>query len=1017
MRRAPLARALGLCAVICLVTALPAGAAPIGATLLVDRPSGNGALPDDGVAASRVAGPRSVSADGTFVVVVSDSDGLDPAAGADRNRHCYLRNTRTGTTALIDRADGPAGTVGNGSCTEAAISADGSLVAFTSLASNLVPGDTNGTLDVFVRTADATFRASVAGDGSELALPSSAPDVTRTGSGLLRTTLVSFQTAAAIDPGDANGTTDVYVRRIRILQPALTTLVSRGGAVAAAAGGYGASMTADGQQIAFITAAPLDAADPVNGDTDAYVRDVGAGTTVLASRPTGLAGKQDGLVYAAQITRDGSGVAFITDARNLGGTLPATTSRAVYLRRFPATTTPVSVADGGGAVVADGAAASVSVSDAGSWVAFESTATNLGDGAPAGMSVHVRDVLGGRTLLASRADGAAGAPAADVAGAAVSGDGGLVMFSAPAPGIVAGDTGDSRQVFSRNVPAGTTRRVSRATGPDTAPAAQRVNSSSLGLAVPEGVSDGRATSSRAVSADGRYVVFSSQSDGLLPAPSRFAQVLLRDMATGETRVISRTAAGVPGDGDSSDPVITPDGATVAFASRAPALGGSARGQVLVWRRETGALSVASATPAGQAGSDFSGEPSLSDDGSRVAFVSQAANLGVPAGAQQVLMRSLATGGLEVVSRLPGASGAPVPDGANQPAISGDGARVAFATRTAVPGSGDTGTGTDVYVRDLASGETIWASRADAGRPAVAGNATGPSLNGDGTVVAFASAAPGLTADDPDAVLDVFTRNLPAGRTVLQSRSTAGLKANQDAFLPIISRDGTRVAFVSAAPNLVGDDLDGTHDVFLRDAGTGQTTAVSRVDGPNGTMLGALPQSLGASPDLACVAFESNRPELVPGGHRSQDFWHVYLRAAAGPCAVPPPGTGAGPGTTARATVSRVSLRPARFRPGTARARGTILRFTLDRAATVTLVVERPTAGRRRGRVCIAGRRTGTRCTARVRVGSRVIRGAAGANTVRFTGVFARRALRPGVHRLRITPEGGTPVAIRFTVLR
>lgn len=135
---------------------------------------------------------------------------------------------------------------------------------------------------------------------------------------------------------------------------------------------------------------------------------------------------------------------------------------------------------------------------------------------------------------------------------------------------------------------------------------------------------------------------------------------------------------------------------------------------------------------------------------------------------------------------------------------------------------------------------------------------------------------------------------------------------------------------------------------------------------------------------------------------------------------PAPGGGGGP-TPARPAAARLSavrLTPSSFAVRGRRA-GATLRFTLDRAATVRLQVDRQQPGIRvRGRCVAPGRRAnGPRCTRWRSAGSRSITGRSGANSVRFDGRLGGRALAPGRYRLTLTPAGGRATTVTFTVRR
>lgn len=172
---------------------------------------------------------------------------------------------------------GPAGDQANGSSYAPSVSADGRYVAFHSSASNLVGDDTNGATDAFVRdrTAGTTARVSVGASGAQADAGSSYAVIAGNGGS------VAFQSSASnLVAGDTNSSIDVFIRS---LAGATTTRASVGGAGAQAAGtSTSPSISSDGARIAFQTTAALAAGDG-DGESDIYVRDRGADTTTWAS--------------------------------------------------------------------------------------------------------------------------------------------------------------------------------------------------------------------------------------------------------------------------------------------------------------------------------------------------------------------------------------------------------------------------------------------------------------------------------------------------------------------------------------------------------------------------------------------------------------------------------------------------------------------------------------------------------------------------------------------------------------
>jgi Tol biopolymer transport system component len=146
----------------------------------------------------------SISADGRFVAFISDASNLIP--GGSTNRQAFVHDRQTGVTELVSVDS--AGTQGNSTATGAAISADGRFVAFGSFATNLVPGDTNGVIDIFVhdRLTGATERTSVRTDGGEGNDASLRPSISGDGG------LVAFSSNATnLVDGDTNAVRDIFV--------------------------------------------------------------------------------------------------------------------------------------------------------------------------------------------------------------------------------------------------------------------------------------------------------------------------------------------------------------------------------------------------------------------------------------------------------------------------------------------------------------------------------------------------------------------------------------------------------------------------------------------------------------------------------------------------------------------------------------------------------------------------------------------------------------------------------------
>jgi Tol biopolymer transport system component len=333
----------------------------------------------------------------------------------------------------------------------------------------------------------------------------------------------------------------------------------------------------------------------------------------------------------------------------------------------------------------------------------------------------------------------------------------------------------------------------------------------------------------AVSADGRFVAFTSGASSLHPDDGDFTfDVFVRDLQANTTTLVSRAggAAGTKGNGGSIEPAISADGRFVAFSSNASNLhpdDGDGTFDVFVrdLRENTLTLVSRAGGAAGTKGNGGSFEPAISADGRFVAFSSGASNLHPDDGdgIVDVFVRDLEANTTTLVSRATGAAGDKGNNHFSQLAISADGRFVAFRTGATNLHPDDGDGFDDVFVRDLQANTTTLVSRANGAAGDKGNGDSGESaISADGRFVAFGSGASNLHPDDSDNTADVFVRDLQADTTTLVSRAAgaAGEKGNDFSFEPAISADGRSVAFSSFASNLHPDDGDSVQDVFRRD---------------------------------------------------------------------------------------------------------------------------------------------------------------------------------------------------------
>ena len=183
--------------------------------------------------------------------------------------------------------------------------------------------------------------------------------------------------------------------------------------------------------------------------------------------------------------------------------------------------------------------------------------------------------------------------------------------------------------------------------------------------------------------------------------------------------------------------------------------------------------------------------------------------------------------------LSGAAGA---GSSSDPTLSADGTVVAFVSSAGDLIAGDTNFARDVFVLDLATGALTRVSVASDGSQSN-GDSYLPVLSGDGRFIAFESVASNLALDPNGIVPDVFVHDRADGTTRLVSLDPAKAGGNGPSSAPSISRDGGRIAFHTTASNLLAGDANQAQDVLVLD-GAGWHTEPLAV--PEGIRLVFLP---------------------------------------------------------------------------------------------------------------------------------------------------------------------------------
>ncbi|WP_256867937.1 calcium-binding protein [Candidatus Entotheonella palauensis] len=405
----------------------------------------------DGSEANNSSFEASLSADGRFVAFESNANNL-VLGDTNETTDIFVHDCDTRDTTRVSIASN--GSQANGRSAESHISADGRFVVFRSAASNLVPGDTNNEIDIFVhdRSSGETTRVSVASDGSQ------ANDFNFAGRLSADGRFVSFGSDASnLVPGDSNAVCDSFVHD-RLTGQTTRVSVASDGSQANDFSFAPGSLSADGRFIVFDS----DASNLVPGDTnmaaDVFVHDrQTGGTTRVSVASDGTQGNHFSL--AGNISANGQIVVFTSSASNLVPGDANGESDILVHDRLTGQTTRINVARDG--TQANGGSADSHISADGQLVVFESLADNIVPGDTNHESdIFVHDRGTGQTLRVSVIPDDLQANGPSQRGH-LSADGQVVAFSSLANNLASDDANDHTDIFAVN--------LGNAPGPDPEP--------------------------------------------------------------------------------------------------------------------------------------------------------------------------------------------------------------------------------------------------------------------------------------------------------------------------------------------------------------------------------------------------------------------------------------------------------------------------------------------------------------------------------------------------------------------
>lgn len=380
------------------------------------------------------------SPDGTKVAFVSYADDLVPG-DTNGQADTFVKDLTTGAITLVSTS--ASGVQGDSTSYQPAFSPDGTKLAFTSVSDNLVPGDTNDAYDIFVKdlTTGAITRVSTSASGAQAdGYQTTNPVFSPDG-----TKVAFYSDADNLVPGDTDNTRDIFVKD---LTTGAITLVAASPFYGQHSGGeqngstYAPSFSPDGTKIVFGSTTGGGAINNI------YIKDLATGATTLVSDSvSGVHG--NGGSYDPVFSPDGTKVAFYTFADNL---VPGSANAGIgniVIKDLTTGVVSLVSANTSGAPQNEGEAQQPVFSPDGTKVAFYSFADNLVPGVN-GYEVFVKDLTTGAVTVAStnssgtRADGDSEAPV-------FSPDGTKLAFQSSANNLVPGDTNGDYDIFVRDI--------------------------------------------------------------------------------------------------------------------------------------------------------------------------------------------------------------------------------------------------------------------------------------------------------------------------------------------------------------------------------------------------------------------------------------------------------------------------------------------------------------------------------------------------------------------------------------
>lgn len=745
------------------------------------------------------------------------------------------------------------------------ISADARFVVFSSNASNLVPGDSNGTSDIFLidREEGSIERVSLGDQGQQANGPSLVAHVSGDGR------FVAFLSRATnLAPGPGATYDNVFLRD---RQTGTTRLLSAQSLVGQALHTTSwPSVSHDGRSVVFTAQASpssLVLVWSVEGET-LEIANIDPNGVMVGARThdrAAISGNGRFIAFASHSIWGDRGNLFLRDRQSQTTTridLSPTTlresvslpmlSRDARFISFQSSTSTLVAGDTNGRAdvfVHDrelgtterasldlagnqiaGDSIPAGLSDDGRFVSFRTTSiAEPGDFGPVQRN-YLRDTLTGTTeRICQTPHGGAGNGWGLASYHSLSGDGSISVFSSGSDNLVDGDTNGVSDLFIRDHRLQRTERINFAAG-ELLPAAGNGMSTLAGCC-------GRRTS-----AAGDVVVFSSAASNLVTDDDNGTEdVFLYETDTGRKQLLSRTPYGKPGNGYSHQASVSADGRWVSFSSAASDLvPGDSNGvaDVFLLDREIDHIQRISVSSSGAQGDAPSLAPAISGNGRFVAFVSASLDLAPDgqAGRRDLFLHHVGEGVTERMGRLT-RLGEPILDPVVHAAISQDGSKIVFLTHHSPSDIGSTDYAYELFLIDRPEGEIRRLLSGYNFDPHAA-----PSLSDDGrwlAVAAFQWESSGPPRAPRMLLYDLLLDTPVEVSPCLLATGQIGRRS----WAPSLSRDGRYLAFSSEADCLVEGDNNGRSDIFLYDRLLDRMSRVGTdrfgAEGPQGSELADL----------------------------------------------------------------------------------------------------------------------------------------------------------------------------------